>query len=81
VDPSIRGDVLENLVSSAAADCRNKLLQDKIFKVSTSLSMNLVRYQSVLVSKNEETIRGGQQITRRVFFMCNQCLVSVYILP
>ncbi|KAG5586157.1 hypothetical protein H5410_046591, partial [Solanum commersonii] len=42
-------------VSSAAADRRNKLLQDKIFNVSTSLSMNLVRYQSVLVSKNEET--------------------------
>ncbi|KAF3626899.1 hypothetical protein FXO38_29007 [Capsicum annuum] len=31
------------------------LLQDKILKVPKSLSMNLVRYQPVLVSKNKGT--------------------------
>lgn len=52
---AVRGGVLENPASGAAVDRRNMLLQDKILKVSTTLSMNLVRYQPVLVSKNEGT--------------------------
>ncbi|MCD7459286.1 hypothetical protein HAX54_040545 [Datura stramonium] len=46
------GGVHEKPVSGAAVD-RRDMLQDKILKVSTPLSMNLVRYQPVLVSKNE----------------------------
>ncbi|WMV23971.1 hypothetical protein MTR67_017356 [Solanum verrucosum] len=52
---AIHGGVLENPASAVAVDRRNMLLQDKILKVSTPLSMKLVRYQPVLVSKNEET--------------------------
>ncbi|KAG5609500.1 hypothetical protein H5410_020781 [Solanum commersonii] len=53
-EAAVRGGVLENPASSTAVDRRN-MSQDKILKVSTPLSMNLVRYQPVLVSKNEET--------------------------
>uniref|UniRef100_A0A3Q7G1C7 Uncharacterized protein n=1 Tax=Solanum lycopersicum TaxID=4081 RepID=A0A3Q7G1C7_SOLLC len=51
----VHGGVLENPASGVAVDRRNMLLQDKILKVSTPLSMKLVRYQPVLVSNNEET--------------------------
>ncbi|KAH0678705.1 hypothetical protein KY284_019790 [Solanum tuberosum] len=54
IEAAVRGGVLENPASSTAVDRRN-MSQDKILKVSTPLSMNLVRYQPVLVSKNEET--------------------------
>ncbi|CAN4089836.1 unnamed protein product [Withania somnifera] len=49
-DVAVRGGVLENPVNG-----RDLSLQDKILKVSTPLSMNLVRYQAVLASKNEGT--------------------------
>ncbi|KAM3338757.1 hypothetical protein P3S68_030843 [Capsicum galapagoense] len=51
-----RGGVLEYLTSGTTMDGRDmSLLQDKILKVPKSLSMNLVRYQPVLVSKKEGT--------------------------
>ncbi|OIT06999.1 hypothetical protein A4A49_51135 [Nicotiana attenuata] len=40
--------------SGAAWDRRDMLLQDKILKVSTPLSMNLIRYQPVLVFKQNQ---------------------------
>ncbi|KAF3669758.1 hypothetical protein FXO37_08859 [Capsicum annuum] len=51
-----RVGVLEYLTSGTIVDGRDmSLLQDKILKVPKSLSMNLVRYQPALVSKNEGT--------------------------
>ncbi|PHU03679.1 hypothetical protein BC332_28930 [Capsicum chinense] len=55
VKKAVRGGVLEYPVSDTTVDRRDMSLQDKILKVPTSLSMNLVRYQPVLVSKNEGT--------------------------
>lgn len=49
---AVQGGVLETPVSGAIVD-RLNVLQDKILKVSTPLSMNLVRYEPVLVSKND----------------------------
>ncbi|KAM3338342.1 hypothetical protein P3S68_030428 [Capsicum galapagoense] len=57
VTTAVRGDVLEYPVSGTTVDGRDmSLLHDKIHKVPTSLSMNLVRYQlPILISKNEGT--------------------------
>ncbi|KAF3612702.1 hypothetical protein FXO38_36671 [Capsicum annuum] len=51
-----RGGVLEYPTSGTTEDGRDmSLLKEKILKVPKSLPMNLVRYQPVLVSKNEGT--------------------------
>ncbi|KAM3280705.1 hypothetical protein P3S67_027725 [Capsicum chacoense] len=57
VTMAVRGGVLEYPVSGTTVDCRDmSLLHDKILRVPTSLSMNLVRYQQpMLISKNEGT--------------------------